>query len=473
MKEKMNKLYQCISDSVKAEYTLENPVNLKDYSHLVTRKTVEIKTPRGATTKEIGIWSDAIDAAFADSACLEIPNISEDIFIDRTIVMKSGYKLRVDKNQRICLAPNTDLAFVRNLSILSGKEQEVHLDNPDTDIAIEGGIWDALYYSSEINNGNVRLLFDKENDIKGSFAIMLFSNVKDLIIKNAVFTNSCSYAVQISNCDGFCVSDSIFENYHKDGIHVNGNFKNGIIRNLSGKNMGDDMVAMNAWDWHSSAITYGYIENLIVENIKSEHNEFRLLPGRKTYSDGSSNECPIRNCILKNIEGVYTYKLYGQPYWLRPWDDNSEILGLIENVYFEDITFPEITPSGFGGLPVAGLFEICAETRNLYFDNIKVNNTADETREMGIPVIKVGPLSATHKKNEDDPDTWVELFYPDRDCLAKDTFVSNVTFGGKKAEAKDEDLIARAIEMKPNPDYPNSTPKGGTGKGYIENLIIS
>ena len=51
-----------------------------------------------------------------------------------------------------------------------------------------------------------------------------------------------------------------FIKYGRDGVHVNGPASFGEIHDLKGLDMGDDMIAINAWDWDVSAITYGTVE---------------------------------------------------------------------------------------------------------------------------------------------------------------------------------------------------------------------
>ena len=67
-----------------------------------------------------------------------------------------------------------------------------------------------------------------------------------------------------------------------------------------------------------------------------------------------------------------------------------------------------------------------------------------------------------------DPAKWAEIFAPDRDCT-----VCHLTVGRVRVRAADgtetpwqnPDALVRLIEQTPNPDYPKTTPKGGTGKG--------
>lgn len=467
----MNNLISEIENRVVTTYDENGFVNVCDYSDLVYNKEIDVETVDGIKKINAKIWNKAIQKALDENKKVYIPNMNEDMYIDSSIIMRDNYQLKVDQKQRIALTPNTGLCLVRNENLIAGNYCAQKFENPDSNIVIDGGIWDALHYvRQKITNGNGGLRTEKENPILGAWAIMIFSNVKDIIIHNATFTNSASYAVEISNCEGMSIQNILFENYFKDGIHVNGPVKYGILNELSGKNMGDDMVALNAWDWGTSAMSFGTIEKLIVQNIHSLHNEFRMLPGRKTYEDKSYRDCDIRDMVIRNIEGVYTFKLYGQPRFNLP-SDCSEILGNIENIYFENIIFPEVTGSGFGGLPVKGLFEVCSDVKNVHFNNIQIQHTVDEFKEKDIKVIKVGPLSETFK-NGPDPANWNEMFYPDDICTMKDTHIGKIQFSDKVATENERNEIITATKMTINEDYPNTTPKGGTGYGIIDNVIF-
>jgi hypothetical protein len=62
------------------------------------------------------------------------------------------------------------------------------------------------------------------------------------------------------------------------------------------------------------------------------------------------------------------------------------------------------------------------------------------------------------------PEKWTEIFSPDLDCT-----VRNVSITGVRTKDSPTDLpidqVVKVIEQKLNPDYPKTTPKGGTGKG--------
>jgi hypothetical protein len=63
-----------------------------------------------------------------------------------------------------------------------------------------------------------------------------------------------------------------------------------------------------------------------------------------------------------------------------------------------------------------------------------------------------------------DPARWTEIFSPDLDCI-----VRNVSITGVRTRDSQTDLaierVVKVIELKLNPEYPKTTPKGGTGKG--------
>ena len=446
-------------------------VSVLSYAEYVYEKEICEKTRDGEITKTVKVWSDAINKALLENKHVYIPDMGEDIYLEDAIMMRSGYSLKVAENQLLVKCPNTPVTLIRNENLISGVEKKIGLSNPDSDITVEGGIWSANEPENGFDNGNIRLRVDREHSIEGVFAVMVFSNVVDITIKNLKFRDSKSYAVQISNCEGAFISDIEFLNFHKDGIHMNGSIKYAIVRNLSGVGMGDDMVAMNAWDWKTSAMSFGTLEKIIVENITSSHNEIRLLPGRKTYISGEKNDCKIKDTIMRNIKGVYTFKLYSQPN-IHDTKDRSEIPGNIENVYFENIDFPEVSASGFGGLPVEGLFDVCVDTKDVYFNNIRIKNTISEFEKMGVKLIKVGPLSATWKGGKENPEEWTEVFAPDDICTAENLHIGKISFSDRDVVPTDEKVIVCEKKQTLNPDYPNTLPKGGTGYGIVKNVIF-
>jgi endonuclease/exonuclease/phosphatase family metal-dependent hydrolase len=87
-------------------------------------------------------------------------------------------------------------------------------------------------------------------------------------------------------------------------------------------------------------------------------------------------------------------------------------------------------------------------------------------------LVQVGPKSMTIKFAENDPGQWVEVFSPDGDCVVKNFTLGEVraryaSAGAGKEKFLEPHELVSVITQKPNPDYPNSTPKGGTGIGML------
>ena len=406
---------------------------------------------------------NAVQAALDEHKNVIIPDTGAPIEFDNPVIMRSDYHLKVAKNQLIRQTEDCSTCLIINESAASGAKAPISVKR-DENISIEGGIWQTKADSRARNN--------REYTIPGSLGNIILSSVERIRVADAVFTDSASYAVQIDDCSDYVIENLHFDNYHKDGVHVNGPADKGYIAHLSGRDMGDDMVALNAWDWDTSAISFGSITNLVVEDVQSNNNEFRLLPGQKVFESGEKVDCNIENCVIENVSGIYTFKMYAQPNIANAVDktrhDVSGTVGTIRNVYCRDISFARVTPSGFSGLPVKSLFEICADCDGIFIESVDVKNTIDECDKMDVRLVNVGPLSAVWKNGSDDPEKWGEVFDPDAVCEVSNLNLKNIRFGGEKIS--DAKRLVREVHMTVNPDYPKTTPRGGTGHGTIKSV---
>ena len=74
-------------------------------------------------------------------------------------------------------------------------------------------------------------------------------------------------------------------------------------------------------------------------------------------------------------------------------------------------------------------------------------------------------IVAMHKGGRsEDPARWRELFSPDLDCTVRKVTVAGVRIRDSQVDLP-IDRVVKVIELQPNPDYPKTMPKGGTGKG--------
>lgn len=458
--------------------------NVLGKSDMVRKETVAIESldDKGnevTSNLKAEIWTAAIQSAIKQHKNVYIPNMGHEIYIDQPIVLSSNCNLKIDENQIVVLMPRTNTCMVRNENIVDGYNGVPHAIQCDENISIEGGIWTTCANGSKNANGNISGYTDSSQSIKGSMGVIILHHVENVTVRNLTIKESVSFGVQIGDCTNFIIENINFVKQKKDGIHLNGPSEYGVIRGLQGKDMGDDMVALNAWDWCTSAITFGPIRNVIVEKIESDNNEIRVLPGRKVFSDGKYVDCDITECIFEDIKGIYTFKLYCQPNIAnvtKGINDVSGTVGTIKQLYFNNIEFGRIRSNGLNGLPVRGFFEICADCENLYFDNISIDCQEKELIDNNITLISVGPLSATWKNNSNDPKCWGEVFSPNAICEVNKVYIKNVQFKSEKKQyniAKNLDLLAKEIHLSINNDYPKSTPKGGNGYGILKNIFVN
>ena len=85
-------------------------------------------------------------------------------------------------------------------------------------------------------------------------------------------------------------------------------------------------------------------------------------------------------------------------------------------------------------------------------------------------LVEIGPMSQTYKFDADNPATWVELFSPDRDITVRGFSLTDVrvkTGDAVKPLQHAEDRLVRIADQEPNPNYPKTTPRGGTGKAIF------
>ena len=239
---------------------------------------------------------------------------------------------------------------------------------------------------------------------------------------------------------------------------MNGPASDGLIRGVRG-DPHDDNVALNAWEWKNYAPSYGPIERIIVEDITgapegvTSARAIRLLPGVKRFPDGTTLACPIADITLRRITDIREFKLYDQPNLeLGRTNDFSAAIGTLKDIRFEKLTFNN-----------PGKIEVHADTDGLTVEDVRVRHPITPDWHL----LAVGPLSVTYKRGGPAaPEKWVEIFSPDLDCT-----VRNLKVTGVRTQDSPNDLpfdqAVKVIVQKPNPDYPKTTPKGGTGKATL------
>jgi hypothetical protein len=393
----------------------------------------------------------AIQAALDNSNAVHLPKREQPYLLDGPIILKSGQKLTADADAVIHLKPGTNTCMVRNEHIVGFADKPVPANTkPDADITIEGGIWTTF------GEGNTRGRSSKENPVPGTHGVILLQNVRRVSVKNITIRQSKAFGVHLANVSDFTVDGVTLDEHGRDGVHVNGPASDGFIRNVSGVSH-DDTVALNAWEWKNYAPSFGAIHHIIIEDIHGapdgvpSANSIRLLPGVKRFSDGTTLDCPIHDVTIRRITDIRDFKLYDQPNLELGRDKDFSIgVGTLKNLRIEKLISHR-----------PGSIQVHANTDGLTLHDVKLLFALPADYHL----IELGPKSATYQgASGTDPAKWTEIFSPELDCTVRHISINGVRTHDSQTDLPIEQVV-KVIEQKPNPNYPKTTPKGGTGKG--------
>ena len=262
--------------------------------------------------------------------------------------------------------------MVRNEHLVASQEGPVPADaKPDTQIVVEGGIWTTLATSDTQSNGNVAAVPPEQGEVPSCHGVLLFNNLRGLLVRNITIRQSRAHGVQLSNCGDFLVDGVTFEDHRRDGVHVNGPASYGVIRNIRGVT-GDDVVALNAWDWRNTAPSFGPIDHILVEGVhgnpqRVSADEIRLLPGTKTFAGGKL-DCSVADCVLRDLHDIRTFKIYDQPNLeLGRDNDFCDPIGTLQNVHIQKLVYDRPGP-----------LQIAVNVDGLFLDDVQLNFDPNE-----------------------------------------------------------------------------------------------
>lgn len=402
---------------------------------------------------------------------VRIPALPTSIVLTRPIRIESDTHLSIDERVVLRMADGCGGCMLRNARVASGAERPISGDLPrDADIVVEGGQWVEASGGVGPNDEDPAMRsFGQKKLLTGA---LFFCHAERVTVRNVLIRRGSVYGVLLSDCRDFLVEDVKFDHHGKDGIHVNGPALHGLIQRVEGQ-CADDFAALNAWDWETSAVSFGAIRDVTIRHMTCARNEIRILPGRKTYPDGTQVDCPVEDCAFSDISGVYCFKMYQQPNCHNLWrerPDFSDIPGLIRNVAFSNIRLLAPVTDGLGEIRPNALFEMGADCENIRFEHIDLDFTTGLMREADMTVAAIGPKSSTWKRGNPDPAQWAELFQPDMICTADGIVFRDVRFADRRCVERS--LLIRALHLSVNPDYPKTTPRGGTGYGIVREVRI-
>ena len=404
------------------------------------------------------IWNDAIQAALARSETVHLARRADPYYLDGPIVLKSGQTFQADPEAEIRLKPGTNTCMVRNEHLVGFAEGPVQSGlEPDDGIVVTGGIWTSLGNGVKGANGNVRGFSSRRDPVPGTHGVILLQNVRHVTVSHLTVRRSQAFAVHLGNVQEFLVEDITLDFHGRDGVHVNGPASNGTIRHVRGCSH-DDPVSICAWDWQNCAPSFGPIHDLVIAHVQgapleqSSTDAIRLLPGVKRFANGTTLDCPIHDVVLRDITDIREFKFYDQPNLELGRDkDSSAAVGDLSHIELQHLTFTR-----------PGVIQVAANVDGLVISDVHIGFDCDPNFRF----VAIGPMSATYRTRQAEPASWVEVFSPDRDVKVRGLSLKDV-FVKERSVSSPEATLVSVKDQHLNPDYPKTTPRGGTGRAFI------
>ncbi|MBO4219488.1 MAG: hypothetical protein J5933_01005 [Clostridia bacterium] len=440
---------------------LSDSADLTDYASLTRRET--------DGGHEITVWTEAFSAALREHEIVRIPASPEPYYVDGTVIVPSNRWIDADSEAVIKQASYSRVIMMRNEKAADGTESPVIRGDEDKNIFITGGVWAESREKREGYGSSGR--FSEEAEFSGVSAFMFFSNLIGFSLTDAVFVNTAGFSLQIGDAADCRFERIRFRECFADGLHINGNIENLLVRDISGE-VGDDLVALNMYDWLNSSVNFGPMRTVLCENIEladsSVYKAFRIQPGKYRYRDGSVVDCSAEDMIIRDVRGMLCFKMYLQkPSYLIGTEPEWGMVGSGRNIFFEDISVDVNSPiDRFDNYensdPVRGVFapfEIGADIESVSFENIDI--TLHKDRYPISCMVAVGPKSTVVSDSRGP----VEVFDPYLSCRVGRMTLKNVRINGRRDFSPDEAI--RQISF----DDINGDGKS-TGKGTVDAIII-
>ncbi len=327
-------LLQMREENLAAIERLTDAVSLDVYAHL-TRES------------EHGtIWTDALQTALRDHERVIIPPSDTVYFIDDTVVVPSHRHIEAT-GAILRLTPDCEVLMLRNAHTVDGTHAPISTDVRDENISIHGGRWEESQtkrggygksgrytHFGEDGNGGGRLFY-------GVSTCLFFNNLSGLTLTDMTFAHTAGFAVQTGDLTNGVFENITFDACYADGLHLNGNSENLLIRQVRGE-VGDDLVALNMYDWQNSSVDFGPTRNVLCDGLdlfpSSRYKALRIEPGIYTYDDGSTLDCGLFDAIIRHVTGIATFKMYFQtPCYRIGTEPERGGVGSSDNLFFEHI----------------------------------------------------------------------------------------------------------------------------------------
>ena len=440
---------------------LADRVSLCDYASLALRQN-------GAT-----VWTEAMQRAVDEHEIVVLPPSDEPYLVDGTIVLPSNRRIEAT-GATVRMADGMKTVLFRNANAADGTLAPVPPGSRDTNIAIVGGTWEdcCTGRAGYGRSGMFNLLPRRLGNFFGVSTMMFFGNCDHVSVVGATFRHAGAFAVQACDGDAFRFEDISFDHCFADGLHLNGNLSRVLARHIRGQ-VGDDLVALNAYDWLNASVSFGPQRDILCEDLElvripgfPVYPAIRIQPAKYRYADGSTIDCSVSDTVFRHVRGITTFKCYLQTPGYRigekpEWGET----GSGGNLVFEDVEIDLAAPIDNIGQYASsdslrghfGAFEFGADISSVELRNVSVKFHAD--RYPLSHLVTVGPKSCVLPRNDASGD--VEIFDPYVNCRVGKVVLANVRACGEVPG----ELVHASVFDDVNGDGRSS------GRGEIDRII--
>lgn len=429
------------SDCVRLQEELKDRCFLTDY-------VGEVRTVAGTN-----LWSAALQKALREHEIVLIPPQKDPYFMDATVIVPSGRRIEAH-GATVRLADGVVTVLLRNAAAQDGTLRPILPGARDDNIAVVGGRWEdnSAFRRGYGRSGRFNLETRRIGNFYGVSTLFYFGNANHVSVRNATFASCGGFAVQAGDGDAHAYTDIRFDDCFADGLHLNGNLTRVHVQNVRGK-VGDDLVALNAYDWMNSSVNFGPQRFILCEDLElvlkggKGYPAIRLQPATFKYADGSKVDCAISDVIFRRVKGIQTFKMYLQTpsYAIGSEPEWSEI-GSGGNLFFEDIDIDlkgplDLLPGYVDSDPVRGhygAFEFGANLSAVTFRNVRIRFHLDQY-PLG-HLATVGPRSSVLPAKGGGQRS--EVFDPYVSCT-----VDHVAIEGLKVEGREPDELIYSVSF--------------------------
>ena len=349
------------------------------------------------TGPEGEIWTAALQKALDEHEIVTIPAREEKYFIDATVFLPGNRRIEA-AGATMRLTTEAKCVMLATKSAADGTWQPIDKATRSSNIAIGGGRWEDSVLKRAGYGSSGRLGRRAMGDFYGVSTLFYLGNANSVTVKDATFHHCGGFSIQIGDASEGHLEHIRFDHCFADGIHMNGNLERVHIKDVRGE-VGDDLVALNAYDWLNSSVNFGPQRCVIAEDLEltGGYPATRILPAKYRYKDGSIVDCSISQIILRRVKGIDHFKMYLQPpRWKIGGGHEWGETGSGGDIFFEDLEIRMGAPIENNPRdPKRGHyapFMVAADMSRLSFKNLTLKIGKGFDPEFG-HLIAIGPLS--------------------------------------------------------------------------------